>query len=793
MNKFVKRLPLPAKLLLLALIPFLFIAYLTMEVYVQKSANIHQLKGHIDRLHLSGQLTRLIDELQEERRLSFHFALEKEQQSGMLRQRPATDSILNQLNRSADPALQSFETYTSLHRLDSVRQAIDRGQSPANYVMHFYSNTIFRLNTLNGMPGNSSGWFKSIYADVAAQRLLSEMVTYLGLINANIYNVLYTKQYQVETLLGTLGTYDVLQSYEKELLIKASPQTSAAYRNIRNKGTLQPVMENLHRIFSTFRLDSGYTYQSWAAHSGRAINQLRGLQLSVLKNVEAKVTGYYRQELASRTRAVLLLVLVTALLIGLVTYILFSINSSLKQLEGAATRLASGATNVPLKIHTQDAIGSLARSIRHIDENNRKLAFATGKIGMGEFDVPVAPRSTDDLLGNAVVQMKDRLRTFTTDLKNSREQFRQLAEFMPQIVWTATPGGEIDYFNRRWLELVGSHEDENWIMLLHPDDVGPYLQAWRHAVRTGTPFELECRFRERNGQSWRWFLSRAVPVRNEAGAVVRWFGTCTDIQDQKLLHEKLEELVAQRTEALKRSNEDLQQFAHVASHDLKEPLRKMKMFSNRLEAEYSTVLPDKGKTYVDKIQASADRMTSLIESVLNYSVVNATGEVAELVDLSLIIEGIESDLELLIIQKNARIVRNGLPRIHANPALIYQLFYNLLNNALKFSKENVPAEISITAESAGNGTQPVPGFSANGKNFFRITVCDNGIGFNPAFADKMFHVFTRLNAREKYEGTGLGLALCKKIVERHHGFIYAEGVEGEGACFYILLPENSDG
>ena len=178
----------------------------------------------------------------------------------------------------------------------------------------------------------------------------------------------------------------------------------------------------------------------------------------------------------------------------------------------------------------------------------------------------------------------------------------------------------------------------------------------------------------------------------------------------------------------------------------------------------------------------------MIESVLSYSVINATEQVLETVDINLVMEGIKNDLELLILQKEAKISLHNLPKIKAVPALIYQLFYNLVNNALKFSKDDEASHICISAKPVSlpdlNGFPDIN----KAKKYVEIIVEDNGIGFNQEFADQMFNVFTRLNSREKYEGTGLGLALCKKIVHRHHGVIYAEGKENEVAVFHILLP-----
>nr|WP_236675903.1 ATP-binding protein [Chryseolinea lacunae] len=242
------------------------------------------------------------------------------------------------------------------------------------------------------------------------------------------------------------------------------------------------------------------------------------------------------------------------------------------------------------------------------------------------------------------------------------------------------------------------------------------------------------------------------------------------------LTETLEVLVEKRTSELQRSNEDLQQFAHVASHDLKEPVRKFKTFVNRLQEEFSQSIPERGKNYLDKMQQASARMLSMIDGVLRYSSLNESEQTITRVDLNDIIASIETDLEVVIQQKNATITREHLPTVDGAPVLIYQLFYNLINNSLKFSREH--PVITITSQE----------LVVEGKDYAAIVVADNGIGFDQQYADRIFNAFTRLNSKDTFEGTGLGLALCKKIVERHRGTIAAQGGENQGATFTICLP-----
>jgi len=253
------------------------------------------------------------------------------------------------------------------------------------------------------------------------------------------------------------------------------------------------------------------------------------------------------------------------------------------------------------------------------------------------------------------------------------------------------------------------------------------------------------------------------------------------VKDRKKLEENernLEKLVSRRTLELQRSNDDLQQFAHVASHDLKEPVRKIRTYISRLQDEYGQLLPDKSWAYLHKIQHASERMFSMIDGVLKYSLLNDSDPLTETIDLNETIANIEADLEIMINQRNASIDKQTLPAVEGSAILLYQLFYNLINNALKFCRPGEPPKIVITAQVTDDQDHKIA----------EISITDNGIGFDQKHGKIIFDTFTRLNSKDKYEGTGLGLALCKKIVERHHGSIAAIGERDKGASFTIRLP-----
>ena len=203
-----------------------------------------------------------------------------------------------------------------------------------------------------------------------------------------------------------------------------------------------------------------------------------------------------------------------------------------------------------------------------------------------------------------------------------------------------------------------------------------------------------------------------------------------------------------------------------------------------LQSDYGKLLPERGVTYLNKIHNATDRMFSMIEGVLAYSEFTSAEQKNDVISLNKIIENIESDLELLIQQQNATIMKDDLPEIEGAGVLIHQLFYNLINNALKFSKKEVPTVIEISSSFEKSEDASI--------QMVKIVITDNGIGIDPKLSGKIFDVFSRLNAKDDYEGTGLGLALCKKIVERHHGTIEATGVKDVKAVFSIFLPQKQN-
>jgi light-regulated signal transduction histidine kinase (bacteriophytochrome) len=225
---------------------------------------------------------------------------------------------------------------------------------------------------------------------------------------------------------------------------------------------------------------------------------------------------------------------------------------------------------------------------------------------------------------------------------------------------------------------------------------------------------------------------------------------------------------------LEESNRALQDFAYIASHDLQEPLRKIETFGGLLASEFASISEEQGKDYLGRMQNAAARMRAFIQDLLNYSRVSTKVEPPRRLNLKTIVQDVLSELEVSISQTHANIKIGDLPQVNADPVQMHQLFQNLIGNALKFHGNEQPA-IEVSS----------PGCS---DAICEIHVTDNGIGFDQKYAERVFAPFQRLHGRSRYEGSGMGLAICKKIVERHGGTIRAESISGKGATFIIDLP-----
>ncbi len=311
--------------------------------------------------------------------------------------------------------------------------------------------------------------------------------------------------------------------------------------------------------------------------------------------------------------------------------------------------------------------------------------------------------------------------------------------------------------------------------IFHADDEAVYWQACQKLIHGGAEyFDTECRFIRRNGDV-AWVELNGSLVLELDGKPVHFLIYIRDITDRKRAQDALKRYAVE----LEKSNRELQDFASVASHDLQEPLRKIQVFAGRLESKYKSSLSGDGLDYLHRMRNAADRMQRLIDALLSLARVKTRAQPFVKVDLNIIIQDVLTDLEVPIDQTQAHIVCDALPTIEADPLQMQQLFQNLIGNAIKFRKNDQTPEIRITTPPAEDET---------GHDFCRIEVQDNGIGFEEKYAERIFTIFQRLHGQAQYEGAGIGLAICRRICDRHEGALTATGIPGAGATFTVTLP-----
>ncbi|HXS35418.1 MAG TPA: PAS domain S-box protein [Flavipsychrobacter sp.] len=375
--------------------------------------------------------------------------------------------------------------------------------------------------------------------------------------------------------------------------------------------------------------------------------------------------------------------------------------------------------------------------------------------------------------------------------KESEERFRIVADTAPVMIWMDDAEKNCIFLNKGWLDFTGGalpdELDFGWLRNIHPDDIERRTQIYNTAFDSQQEYYTEYRLRRHDG-TYRWVAGKGVPRYAPDGTFLGYIGGSTDIHEQHMAKKELERIVNERTkellqmnEQLMKKNHELEQFAYIASHDLQEPLRKIQTFSELIQSNLHN--KEVTEKYFEKITSSSQRMSTLITAVLNYSRLDAIDNSPVEVDLNDTLNEIITDFELLIKEKNAVIHSNILPTVKGISLQLQQLFANLIGNSLKFCVKKPEIHIYSKALSATE-LQHYP-LLRKGK-YEKIIFSDNGIGFEQKYAERIFAIFQRLN--DNYSGTGIGLALCKKIIENHHGDISVTSTPGKGTIFTIILP-----
>jgi PAS domain S-box-containing protein len=366
---------------------------------------------------------------------------------------------------------------------------------------------------------------------------------------------------------------------------------------------------------------------------------------------------------------------------------------------------------------------------------------------------------------NCFVDITERKRVQEA-IRQAGERFRFMADAMPQKIFTATADGAVDYMNRQWLDFAGVSFNElrdwGWTRFIHPNDAGESLRRWKHSIETGESFEFVHRFRRADGV-YHWHLSRAHAMRDVGGERSLWIGSHTDIHEEKETAEKLQ-----------RMTEDLKHFAYAASHDLQEPLRMVTSYTQLLSREFKGSLGEHADQYIAYAVEGAQRMEALLKGMREYWQASEREEDRQAaIDCNEVLNKALLNLQESITNSGAVVTHDSLPTVWTEEAMLVQVFQNLVGNAIKYRSEK-PPQVHVSA-------------AKNSKDEWVFSVRDNGIGIEPQYAEKIFTMFNRLNG-SKYPGSGIGLALCRKVVERFGGRIWVESEQGRGSEFSFTVP-----
>lgn len=429
---------------------------------------------------------------------------------------------------------------------------------------------------------------------------------------------------------------------------------------------------------------------------------------------------------------------------------------------------------------------------------NYRIKRKDGKIrNFQVFATEIQTENEDKIVLGTITDLTDEI-NYKNDLEDANKELTFYNESSKEAerigeygFWRWMTKNDQFLFSDNLYKIFGLEVDENntdievFLNQIHPDDrVFTKKMFQRFADKERNIHTFTNRIIRKDDGALRYIqISNKLLEDEEIGDYYLFISQ--DITDEVLAKKSIEE----KNRNLEASNKELQAFNYVASHDLQEPLRKIETFISRLYDKDFENLSDSGKKYFERIQFAADRMRKLIDDLLQFSRTTRSEKNYQTEDLNVIFAQAEESIQHLIHDKKAEIFKGNLPTLKIIPFQIQQLFSNLLSNSIKYSKQGVAPQIIIKAKLiAAKDERLIP--KKSDQKYYKITFEDNGIGFEQEYAEKIFELFNRLHGKMEYEGTGIGLAICKKIVENHKGYIFAEGNPGRGSRFTIYLPEN---
>ncbi|AQG79016.1 hypothetical protein AWR27_06560 [Spirosoma montaniterrae] len=481
-----------------------------------------------------------------------------------------------------------------------------------------------------------------------------------------------------------------------------------------------------------------------------------------------------------------------------------AVKNDLGQVQNFQIILANDAATRMSGRSREEVIGRLLTDLYPVTQvdgmwNQYMQVYNTGEIFRGEHYYNSVDRWFDvtiNKLGDGLVATFNE----TTQIKWVRQQVEEQARLFDSVLENMTNGltileairdqnGEVADLryvraSRSVLQDTGLTEAQtlsSTVLALFPSvKETDYWRAYQETLRTGVPQRFEVHYK---GEGLDNYTDNWITRLDEN----RIISVYSIINEQKNALQRTEQLVAD----LQRSNASLEQFAYVASHDLQEPLRKIQSFGAILIDQYSHSLSEDGVDILRRMQSAANRMSLLTRDLLTFSRLASQQEPFQPVDLQVLVTEVLTDLEITIQEKKARVIIGAdspLPTLAGNVFQLRQLFQNLISNALKFSKPGLPPQVTVSTRIVEASYVPIPPHSRANKTWATIAISDNGIGFAPEFQERIFQLFERLHGRSEYAGTGIGLAICRKVAENHGGTITAQSQPGQGATFTVYLP-----
>jgi PAS domain S-box-containing protein len=405
----------------------------------------------------------------------------------------------------------------------------------------------------------------------------------------------------------------------------------------------------------------------------------------------------------------------------------------------------------------------------HREEAFFNLVFQPTFDGVGRVDgiLQVSFDVTDQ------VSARRRAEGLTEQLRKSEQRYRSVIEATAKTIWITSPEGLMLGEQPGWATLTGQtyeqYQGHGWMDAIHPEDRPRTLSLWQASLSSGEVFTRVHRILRHDGE-WRYFNANSAPVREEDGSIREWFGVQTDVTEKKVIEVERERLIA----ALKRSNEDLDQFAYVTSHDLKAPLRGIANLSQWVEEDLADKISAEGREHMRLLRGRVHRLEALINGILTYSRAGRSQDRPEVVNLGKLVREV---VELLAPSKEVTVViPEDLPTVQTERVPLQQVLLNLIGNAIKYAAKSDPRVI-VTCSDEGDG--------------YSFMIRDNGSGIAPEFHARIWIIFQTLEPRDKVEATGIGLSIVKKIVESRGGRVWIDSALGAGAAFHFYWPKRA--